>query len=106
MVNYCRIPIQWQKTYGNRKNTIWVKLWKASMERWSCGTIRDFKSGRVSYRTTKELGTGYKGNGRSTEEHEKTIWQEKAKSSRTEGWRQHMAIKQKYSIKLILKEVR
>ena len=33
----------------------------------------------------EELETSYKDNGRSTEEHEKTIQQEKAKSSRTEG---------------------
>ena len=55
------------------------------MERWSCGTVGDSKSRRVSCRATEELGTGYKGNGRSIEEYEKTIWQEKAKSSRTEG---------------------
>ena len=57
------------------------------MEKQPCGTIKDSKSGRVSCRTIEELGTGYKGNGRSTEEHEKTIWQEKAKSSRTKDWR-------------------
>jgi len=51
------------------------------------------------------LGTGYKGNGKSTEEHEKTIQQEKAKSSRTEGWKQYVAREQKYSIELTLKEV-
>jgi len=43
------------------------------MKRQPCGTVRDSKSERVSYRITEELGTGYKGNGRSTEEHEKTI---------------------------------
>jgi len=52
------------------------------------------------------LETGYKGNGRGTEEHKKTIQQEKAKSSRIEGWRQHVAREQKYPIKLTLKEVR
>jgi len=31
-------------------------LWKGD----PCGTIRNSKSGRVSYRTTEELGTGYK----------------------------------------------
>jgi len=31
------------------------------------------KSGRVSCRTTEELGAGYKVNGRSTKEYEKTI---------------------------------
>jgi len=51
------------------------------------------------------LGTGYKGNRRSTEEYEKAIRQEKAKSSRTEGWRQHVAREQKYPIELTLKEV-
>jgi len=75
------------------------------MERQSCGTIRDSKSERVSCRTTEELGTGYKDNGRSTEEHEKTIQQEKAKSSRTEDWRQYVAREQKYPIELTLKEV-
>jgi len=55
------------------------------VERQSCGTIRNFKSRRVSCRTTEELGTGYKDNGRNIEEHEKAIQQEKAKSSRTEG---------------------
>jgi len=37
------------------------------------------------------LGIGYKGNGRGTEEYEKAIQQEKAKSLRTEGWRQRVA---------------
>jgi len=52
------------------------------------------------------LGIGYKGNRRGTEEYEKVIQQEKTKSSRTEGWRQCVARKQKYPIKLALKEVR
>jgi len=52
------------------------------------------------------LGTGYKGNGKSTKEHKKTIQQEKAKSSRIEGWRQHVARKQKYPIESTLKEVK
>ena len=43
------------------------------MERRPCGIVEDSKSRRVSCRTTKELGTGYKDNGRSTEEHEKAI---------------------------------
>ena len=75
------------------------------MERQPCGTIRDSKSGRVSCRTTEELGTDYKGNRKSTKEHEKTIQQEKVKSSRTEGQRQHVAREQKYLIKSTLKEV-
>ena len=75
------------------------------MERQPCGIIRDSKSRRVSCRAIEELGTGYKGNGRSTEEYEKTIQQEKVKPSRTEGWRQCVARKQKYPIELTLKEV-
>jgi len=63
------------------------------MKRQPCSTIRDSKSRKVSCKTTEELGTGYKDNGRSTEEHEKAIQQEKVKSSRTEGWRQCVARK-------------
>ena len=48
---------------------------------------------------------GHKDNGRGIEEHEKAIWQEKAKSLKTEGWRQHVAREQKYPIELTLKEV-
>ena len=44
------------------------------MKRQPCGIVRDFKSGRVSCRITEELGTGYKGNERDTEEHKKAIW--------------------------------
>ena len=91
MDSCCGILIQWQKTCSNRKDTIWVKLWKTSMERWPCGTIGDSKSRKVSCRATEELGTGYKDNGRSIEEYEKTIRQEKVKFSRTEGWRQCVA---------------
>ena len=75
------------------------------MKRRSCSIIRNSKSRRVSCRTTEELGTGYKDNKRSTEEHEKAIQQEKAKFSRTEGWRQCVAKEQKYPIKSTLKEV-
>jgi len=35
--------------------------------------IRVSKSGGVSCRTTEELGAGYKVNGRSIKEHEKTV---------------------------------
>jgi len=76
------------------------------MERRPCGIIRDSKSRRVSCRTTEELGIGYKGNERSTEKYEKAIRHEKVKSSRTEGWKQCMARKQKYPIESTLKEVR
>jgi len=55
------------------------------MERQPCNIVRNSKSGRISCRTTEELGTSYKGNGRNTEKHEKAIQQEKVKSSRTEG---------------------
>jgi len=104
MVSSCRVWVQQQKTCGNRKDTIWVKLWKAFMERWPCSMIRVFKSRRVSCRTTKKLGTGYEANRKSTKEHEKAVWQEKAKSSRFEDWGQHVVIKQKYPIEPTLKE--
>ena len=75
------------------------------MERWPCGTDKDSKSRRIPYRNTKELETGSKDNGGSSEEHEKTIQQEKAEFSRTKGWRQCMAWKQEYPIESTLKEV-
>ena len=75
------------------------------MERWSCGTDGDSKSRRTSCRNTKELETGGNGNGGSSEEYEKTIWQEKVESSRTKGWRQYVARKQEYPIESTLKEV-
>jgi len=68
-------------------------------------TVKDSKSGRVSCRTTEELETGYKGNGRGTEEHEKAIRQKKVKFSRTKDWRQYVAREQKYPIKSTIKEV-
>ena len=43
------------------------------MERQPCGTVRDSINERVSYRNIEELGTGYKGNRRGTEEYEKAI---------------------------------
>ena len=73
MVSSCGVSVQQQKTCSNRKDTIQVKLWKVSIKRQPCGTIRVFKSGRVFCRTTEKLGAGYKVNGRSTEEYKKTI---------------------------------
>ena len=105
MVSSCRVSVQWQKTCNNRKDTIWVKLWKASMERWPCGTIKVSKSRKVSCRITEKLRVGYEVNGRSTEEHKKAVWQEKMKSSRIKDWRQCVAREQKYPIKLTFKEV-
>ena len=43
------------------------------MERQPYNTDRDSKSRRIPCRNTKELETGDKDNGRSSEEHEKTI---------------------------------
>ena len=75
------------------------------MERRPCSTDGDSKSRRIPRRNTERLETGDKGNGESLEEYEKAIRQEKAESSRTKGWRQHMAWKQEYTIELTLKEV-
>ena len=54
------------------------------MERRPCGLIRISKIRRVSHRTIEELGAGYKVNGRSTEEYEEAVQQEKTESSRIE----------------------
>ena len=75
------------------------------MERWSCGSNRDPMSRRIFYRNEEELGIGNKGDGRSTENDEEAIWQEKVKPSRTKGWRQCVAWKQEYPIESTLKEV-
>ena len=55
-----RIPVQWQETCGDRKNTVWIKLWKASIERQPHGSNGDSMSRRVPYQNTKELGTSEK----------------------------------------------
>ena len=81
MVSCCGVSVQQQKTCGNRKDTIWVKLWETSMERQSCNTIR------VPHRVIEELGTGYQVNERSTEEYEEAIWQKEMKPTRIKGWR-------------------
>ena len=98
IVSYCRISVQWQKTYGNRKDTIWIKLWKTSMERQPHGTIRVPKTRRVPRRITEELGTGYQVNERSIKEYEEAIWQKEMKPTGTEGWRKHVVGEQEYPI--------
>ena len=105
MASRSRIPVQWQETYSDRKDTIWIKLWKTSIKRWPCGTNRDSKSERVSHGNTKKLETDDKGNRRNLEEHKEAVWQEKTKSSRTQDGRQRVVGKQKYPIKSTLKEV-
>ena len=77
LASYSRIPIQWQETYSDRKDTVWIKLWKVSMERQSCGSNGDSMSRRVSYQNTEELGTSNKSDRRSTKDNEKAIRQEK-----------------------------
>ena len=64
------------------------------MKGWPHGTKRVSKVRRVSHRITEELGTGHKINGRSIEEYEETVWQEKKKPLKIEGWRQHVVEKQ------------
>ena len=75
------------------------------MEGQPCSTIRVSKIRRIFYRVTEELGAGHKVNGRSIEEYEEAVQQEKTKSSRIESWRQHVVGEQKYSIEPTLKEV-
>ena len=57
------------------------------MERRPYGSNRDPISRRISYQNEEESGIGNKGNGRSIENDEEAIWQEKVKPSRTKGWR-------------------
>ena len=90
----------WQpEICSNQKNTIWVKLWKAPMERRPCISNGDSMSRRISYWNKEKLGTGNKGDRRSIENNEEAIWQEKIESLRTKGWRQHVAWKQKHPFK-------
>jgi len=60
---------------------------------------------RIPHRITEELGAGHKVNGKSTEEYEETVQQEKTKFSRIESWRQHVVGEQEYPIEQTLKEV-
>ena len=62
-------------------------------------------SRRIPYWNIEELGTGNKGNGRSTEKDEEAVWQEKAEFLRTKGWRQCVAGNQEYPFEPTLKEV-
>ena len=75
-----KISVQQQEICSNQKDTVWVKLWKTPIKRQPCGSNGDSTSKRISYRSEEELGTGNKGNGRSTENDEEAIWQEKAES--------------------------
>ena len=100
-----KIPVQWQKTCSNRKDSIWIKLWKTFLERGPHSTNGDSTSQRIPYWITKELGISDKSNGESTKEHEMAIWQEKKKPSRTEDWQPYVVGKQEYLIESTLKEV-
>ena len=105
LASCCWIPVQWQKTCSDRKDSIRIKLWKTSLERGPHGTNRDSMSQRIPYWITEELGTSNKSNGGSIKKHEMAIWQEKKEPSRTEGWWPCVVGKQEYPIKLTLKEV-
>ena len=74
------------------------------MERRPHGANGDSMSRRICEETTEKLGTSNKCNGRSSEEDEEAVRQEKEESSRIEGWRQHVVGKQKYPFELTLKE--
>jgi len=67
-------------------------------------TNRVSKIRRIPCRITEELEAGHKVNGRSTEEYEEAVQQEKTKSSRIESWKQCVVGEQEYPIKLTLKE--
>jgi len=62
-------------------------------------------SRRISCRNEEELGTSDKGNGKSTEDDEEVIRQEKVEFSRTKGQRKCVAGKQEYPFESTLKEV-
>ena len=75
------------------------------MEGKPCDTDRFSKNKRIPDRITEKLGGSNKVNGRNQKEYEEAIQQEKKKSSRIEGWRQHVDRKQEYSLEPTLKEV-
>jgi len=60
----------------------------------------------LSKRITKELGQSKSIDKYSKRSYEEAVWQEKKKSIRIEGWRQHVAGSQKYLLKTTLKETR
>jgi len=62
--------------------------------------------GRIPYRLTKKLGGSYKVYRDSTKNNKEAVQQKKKKSSRIEGWRQHVVGKQKYPFKQTLEEAR
>ena len=51
------------------------------------GTNGVSKIRRIPCRITEELGAGHKVNGKSIEEYEEAVQQEKTKSSRIESWK-------------------
>ena len=75
------------------------------MKRQPCGTNEVSEIRIIPYKSTKKLKRGHKVNRSYSEEYEEAIQQETKESSRIEGWRQHVAGKQRYPIEQTLKEV-
>ena len=73
LASYSRVSVQQQEICSNGKNTVQAKLWKTSLERGPYGSNGDFMSRRIPNWNTEKLGTGDKGNRKSTEKHEEAI---------------------------------
>jgi len=75
------------------------------MKRQPCGTNGVSEIRIIPYKSTKKLKRGHEVNRSCSEEYKEAIQQETKESSRIEGWRQHVAGKQKYPFEQTLKEV-
>jgi len=69
----CRIPVQQQKIYSNREDSIQIKLQETSLERRPHSSNGDSMGRRILNKNTKELGTGKESNRGSTRKHKKII---------------------------------
>jgi len=75
------------------------------LERGSHGTNGVVTSRGIREEVTRKLEACDTSNGRKPKEHEETVRQKKKESSRSKGWRTHVAGEQKYPVKSTLKEV-
>ena len=74
------------------------------MEEESYYEDRITQTGEFPLRNTKKLGNSKEVDRDGKRNYDETVWQEKEKSTRIEGWWQHMAQGQNYSFELTLKE--